>query len=40
MLAEFQAMEDEVANVLDPKQRDSWRKIAESVRNRFIAISP
>ncbi|MCC6507545.1 MAG: hypothetical protein IT423_00450 [Pirellulaceae bacterium] len=40
MLAEFQAMEDEVAEVLDPKQRESWRKIAESVRNRFIAVSP
>ncbi len=40
MLAEFQAMEDEVAEVLDPRQRESWRKIAESVRNRFIAVSP
>jgi hypothetical protein len=40
MLAEFQAMEDEVSEVLDPKQRKSWRKIAESVRNRFIAVSP
>lgn len=40
MLAEFQAMEDEVAEVLDPKQRESWREIAESVRNRFIAVSP
>lgn len=40
MLAEFQAMEDEVAGVLDPKQRESWRKIAESVRNRFIAVGP
>lgn len=40
MLAEFQAMEDEVAEVLDPKQREAWRKIAESVRNRFIAVSP
>lgn len=40
MLAEFQAMVDEVAEVLDPKQRESWRKIAESVRNRFIAVSP
>ena len=40
MLAEFQAMEDDVAEVLNPKQRESWRKIAESVRNRFIAVSP
>lgn len=40
MLAEFQAMEDEVAEVLDPKQRESWREIAGSVRNRFIAVRP
>lgn len=36
MLDEFDAMEQEVASVLDADQAERWHAIAESVRARFL----
>ena len=40
MLNEFDAMEQEIAGVLDDRQKDRWRTIADFVRRNFLPPAP
>lgn len=40
MLHEFQLMEEEIAEVLNPEQEQRWHTIARSVRQRFLPTAP
>lgn len=40
ILQEFALMEQEIANVIDSKQRDQWHETADWVRTTFLPLDP
>lgn len=39
-LAEFKAMQSEVAEVLTPEQRSKWSSLSDSVEQRYLPVQP
>ncbi len=39
-LAEFKAMQSEVAEVLTPEQRSKWSALSDSVEQRYLPVRP
>jgi len=40
LLAEFQAMRTDIAEVLSPEQRSRWKKLSDSVAQRYLPAPP